>query len=188
MDPNEPGPEVEASQPGAARLISPLSPGILGMGIPVAQPQHSTPLEDDDPGEAVPRPVLWALKYHRHLHFGHREDDQLRASLGDGNEAVYVIDDGPDRCMIGRIVGSSSDGCTYCLVGSADIGTYWRYAEGDDPLVEIFSNTKHLSLCAVYEADQGASNVIEVEHFSRVKDVPNEYLPPNPPIEFIEHE
>jgi hypothetical protein len=124
------------------------------------------------------------MKFHRHLHLGHRDEEELRVSLGEGDERIYVIDDGPNRCMIGRLVGMSPDGCTYCLVASADIGTYWRYSGGDDPLAEVFSLTRHLSLCAVYEAGQGPSNVIEVQRFTHAVDVPPEYLPPHPLIEF----
>lgn len=86
--------------------------------------------------------------------------------------------------MVGRRVGVSPDGCTYCLVANIDLGAYWRLANGDRPLVEAFSDARQLSLCAVYEAEQGASNVVEVEHFSRVRDVPAEYLPPHPIISF----
>jgi hypothetical protein len=124
------------------------------------------------------------MKFHRHLRVGHRDDEQIREVLGEGNEAIYVIDDGPKHCMIGRLVGSSADGCTYCLVANSDIGVYWSYAEGGLALGELFSRTRHLSLCAVYEGDQGPSNVVEVERFSHARDVPPEYLPPHPPIEF----
>jgi hypothetical protein len=145
---------------------------------------RSTPLEDEATDGPVPPAVLWAMKFHRHLHLGHRDNEEIRVALGNGTETVYVIDDGPNRCMIGRLVGSSPDGCTYSLVGGADIGIYWRYADGDLPLAELFSCTRHLSLCAAYDGVQGPSNVIEVERFSHARDVPAEYLPPHPPIEF----
>jgi hypothetical protein len=114
---------------------------------------------------------------------GHRDEEQIRVALGEGTETIYVIDDGPNRCMIGRLVGSSPDGCTYSLVASADIGIYWRYADGDLPLAELFFS-RHLSLCAAYEGDQGPSNVVEVDRFSHARDVPAEYLSPHPQIEF----
>jgi hypothetical protein len=188
MDRDALEPEAPSSHtdlpPEALPLAPPLTPGTLGMGVPLAQPTRSTPLEDEDADGPVPPAVLWAMKYHRRLRLGHRDDEQIRVALGEGTEAIYVIDDGPNHCMIGRLVGSSPDGCTYCLVANGDIGVYWRYADGDLPLAELFSSTRHPSLCAVYEADQGPSNVVDVERFSHARDIPAEYLPPHPPIEF----
>jgi hypothetical protein len=167
---------------------SPLPAGGLGMGLPIIRLSLPTPLAQGEVEESIPPAVLWSMKYRRHLRLGSREDEELREHLGEGDEAVYFIDDGPNRCMVGRIVGTSSDGCIYCLVASTDLGSYWSAANGTLPLTEIFSGTRHLSLCSVYQADRGASNVMEVERFSRARDVPAEYLPPHPLIEFTDEQ
>jgi len=176
--------QLSAQPPGG----SPLPAVGLGAGVPIIRLSLPTPLAEGEVDESIPPAVLWSMKYRRHLRLGSREDEELREHLGEGDEAVYFIDDGPNRCMVGRIVGTSSDGCTYCLVASTGLGSYWSCANGVLPLTEIFSGTRHLSLCSVYQADRGASNVMEVERFSRARDVPVEYLPPHPLIEFGDDE
>lgn len=168
-------------------LLRPLSEGLAGMGVPLREPRRSTPLDDGEEGD-IPTAVFWAMKYHRHVHFGSREAEAVRAILGQADNTVYVIDDGPDRCMIGRVVGTGTDGCTYCLVAGVDIGTYWRFARDEDPVADAFVDTRHLLLCAVYAQPEGVSNVVEVAHYRRFRDVPADYLPGSPPIEFSDTE
>jgi hypothetical protein len=69
------------SPPEAWPLVPPLTAGTLGMGVPLALPTRSTPLEDEDTDGPVPPAVLWAMKYHRHLRLGHRDDEQIRVDL-----------------------------------------------------------------------------------------------------------
>ena len=58
--------------------------------------------------------------------------------------------------------------------------------DGDVDLSEAFSDARDISLCGVFEAEQTASNVILVQHYRRPRDVPDEYLPPSPFIEFTD--
>jgi hypothetical protein len=54
--------------PEAWSLVPPLTIGTLGMGVPLARPARSTPLEDEHTDGPVPPAVLWAMKFHRHFH------------------------------------------------------------------------------------------------------------------------
>jgi hypothetical protein len=178
---------------------------LRGAGVPLSEPKTSTPLadaDDADDGEGgdavgdsdvvgdrtaytVPNAALWAMKFHRH-HVRHPAENAIRTALGTGDGAVYFIDDGLDRCMVGRIVGHSPDGCTYALVGNADVGTFWRFRDDGDPVTEAFSDCRPLHLCAVYDGGVDTSNVVDVQRFRHSRDVPADYLPPSPPIEFEE--
>ena len=162
----------------------PPSSRLSGTDVPFSEPGNSSPFADRPVSEEVLDAVLWAMKFHRHMHIGHT--DEVRVAMSDKDEAVYFVDDGDERCMVGRVVGSSPDGSTYCLVANADIGIYWRFRDGDDPLSEAFSDTHPLFPCAVYDGGGGPSNVADVQRFSRITDVPKEYLPPHPFIEFDE--
>jgi len=187
-EPEDP-PRSDPDQPRVPPPVgSPRPAGGPGTGHPMVRLSLPTPLAEGEVDESFPPAVLWSMKYRRHLRLGSREDEELREHLGEGDEAIYFIDDGPNRCMVGRIVGTSPDGCIYCLVASTDLGSYWDCANGTLALSEIFSGTRRLSLCSVYQADRGASNVMEVERFSRARDVPVEYLPPHPLIEFADDE
>lgn len=168
-------------RPGIAAAWS----GLIGAGVWPREPATSTPLDDGEGGD-IPEAVLWAMKYHRHLHLGSREGEELRATLGGGDATVYVIDDGPNRCMVGRVVGTGADGCTYCLVAGIDLGTYWRFARGDDQVTGIFADARHHVLCAVYVDVPGVSNVVEAARYRHADDVPLEYLPGSPPVDFAD--
>jgi hypothetical protein len=163
-----------------------ISPGGWGVGPPI-EAAESTPLDDEDDG-AVPAAPLWAMKDRLHFHLlpEHRGSKRIRACLGVGDSAVYVIDDGHLHCMIGHRVGSSPDGCTYCLVGRITTEQYHQFASGQRPTNEMFGEAHDISLMAVYEDRQDVSNVFTVRHFAHLDDVPTEYLPPNPFIAFPE--
>jgi len=66
LEPEAPSSDADLP-PEAWPLVPPLTPGTLGMGVPLAQPKRSTPLEDEDTEGPVPPAVLWAMKYHRRL-------------------------------------------------------------------------------------------------------------------------
>ncbi|HVX23451.1 MAG TPA: hypothetical protein VHB02_19065 [Acidimicrobiales bacterium] len=161
-----------------------LGPYIGDTSLPLRRLQWSTPLDDGPAESVVPRPVLWAMKYHRHVHFGHHHDDLDERQVGEGDGAVYVFDDGANQCMAGRLVGSSPDGCTYCLVGTVDAGAYQQCAEDGEPTDRIFAYGRDLLLCAVYEGGDGPSNIVDVRRYRKPGHVPAEYLPPHPFIEF----
>ena len=99
-------------------------PGTEDQAFPVTAPENATPLEEDEPEGTIPPSPLWAMKERRHeqlLHlFGHPH--RIRVRIGSGDAAVYVIDDGPRHCMIGRRVGATADGCVYSLIGPRDQG------------------------------------------------------------------
>lgn len=163
-----------------------VSPGAMGIGAPVIDPTQSTPLEDDEsPGDVPPGP-LWAMKDRRHFHLlpEHRGAKRIRTCLGVGDNAIYVIDDGHVHCMICRRVGASPDGCTYYLVARIALEQFHVRASGEHPLNDIFSSAHDLELCGVFEDATDVSNIFPVQHFEHATDVPNEYLPPNPFIEF----
>ncbi len=85
------------------------APGTAGYTFPVTAPTNATPLEEDEPEGVVPPSPLWAMKERRHggVHlFGHPH--RIRARAGDGDAAVYAIDDGAHHAMIGRPVGATA--------------------------------------------------------------------------------
>ncbi len=148
-----------------------------------ATPEGETEGEDE-----VPPALLWAMRtrMHSRRHLEPGEEGHIQCCLGTGNEALSVIDDGPDHCMVGRLVGHASDGCTYCLVARISLGQYADLEEGVLAGADAFSDARDISLCGVFEAKQAASNVILVQHYTHPGDVPGDYLPPSPFIEFID--
>jgi hypothetical protein len=152
---------------------------------PVFVPKTSTPLQEDTADAALPTFALWAMKYLRHVHIFGRADEEIRQTLGDGDHTVYVLDDGRNHCLVSRKVGTSPDGCTYCLVARIPVSTYEDLVDGAS-LDSAFSKARSFSLCAVFEASDGVSNVAVSQRYETVDEVPREYLPPNPPISFTE--
>jgi hypothetical protein len=150
--------------------------------------QDGDDLTDANGEDEIPPAPLWAMRTRMHslrrLEPG--DEDRIRRRLGSGDEAVYVIDDGPDHCMVGRRVGHDPDGCVYCLVARISLDRYADLVDGDVDLSEAFSDARDISLCGVFEAEETASNVILVQHYRRPRDVPDEYLPPSPFIEFTD--
>jgi len=162
------------------------APGALGTPPTVFVPKVSTPLAEDDAGGAVPHFALWAMKYQRHAHIFRRTEVEIREARGDGYRTVYLIDDGRDHAMVCRMVGSSPDGCTYCLVGRITMESHERLIHDGGAIGHIFSEASELCVCSVYEAEEAVSNVALVETFASIDEVPTEYLPPNPPLEFTD--
>jgi hypothetical protein len=151
-------------------------------------PDVSTPLEEDETGHSVPPAPLWAMKDRRHyfgLH-GHGDVPRLRENLGTGDEAIYFIDDGNSHCTVGRRVGKSPDGLVYCLVGRIQIDEYEDLMNGTVRISDAFARARDISLCGVYEDEEWISDVILVEHYKNAAEVPAEYLPPSPFMEFAE--
>jgi hypothetical protein len=179
----EPSDEEQWSQP---RDPYGFSRGVIGMGTPLAEPKESTPLEEGD-DDSIPAPVLWAMKDRRH-HFlaEHVDVEAIRACLGTGDSRIYAIDDGEVHCMIGRQVGSSPDGSTYCLVARIRIEDYGLLKNEAASLDDAFADAHDIELCGVYEAEGAVSNVFPIQHFRHGRDVPIEYLPPSPMIVFPE--
>jgi hypothetical protein len=173
--PSEPAP-IEAT--GFTTLGS---PGLIGRTM------TSTPLEADEPEGTIPRAALWAMKYRRHLRlaFGRRdEDERVRTMIGAGDAAVYLIDDGPRHFMIGRMVGEDGEGLLYCLVGRVDSASVNTFGDVRPRPEEAFSKARDMALCSVFAAPGGVSNVMVVETYRHLEDVPPDYLPPGPFLEF----
>jgi len=158
------------------------------VGPPLERPDTSTPLEQEEAGTTIPPAPLWAMKDRRHFWgvAGHGDADRIRARIGDGDATVYFIDDGRDHCMVGRRVGSSPDGSVYCLVGRVPLDLYEDVENGSVAATDAFSHARDIELCSVFEDESLASDVYAVQHYRRGGDVPPEYLPPSPFIEFTD--
>ena len=154
--------------------------------FPVSAPENATPLEEDEPEGVIPPSPLWAMKERRHeqwLHLGHPE--RIRACVGSGDAAVYVIDDGSHHCMIGRRVGATADGCVYSLVARVGRATYHALESGAINARKAFLAASEAGLSGTVE-DPGVSNVFDVDFYQHADDIPTEYLPPAPFIQFAE--
>jgi hypothetical protein len=161
-------------------------PSRWGSPPPVFVPKSSTPLEEDDAGSVIPPFALWAMKYKRHGHLFSRAEVEIRERHGRGDHTVYVIDDGRKQCMVGRLVGTSSDGCTYCLVAQITMAAYEEIVNDETAVDDVFADSREPALVVVYEAEDAVSNVSVVRAFGSMAEVPVEYLPPSPPIVFTD--
>jgi hypothetical protein len=181
----------DADDPG---LIQPRDDGQLhfaagtqGLTFPVTAPADATPLEEDEPEGVIPASPLWAMKERRHEQwphlFGH--PDRIRARLGAGDATVYVIDDGKHHCMIGRPVGATGDGCVYSLVARITKDTYLSLASGSIDGHQAFMAGTDAGLSGTVDTP-GVANVFDVDFYQHAADIPGEYLPPGPFIEFAE--
>jgi hypothetical protein len=142
--------------------------------------EASGPAADD-----IPVAVLEALSYRKHAgHFSDPDDlGHIHGALGQDDSVLYAIDDG-DACMICRLVGRSSDGCTYSLVARISLFAYADLRDGSVALVDAFADARELALCGVYQEAGVVANVLVVQRYRRVEKVPPEYLPPAPFINF----
>ena len=162
------------------------APGTEGATFPVTAPENATPLEEDEPEGPVPPSPLWAMKERRHeqwFHIGHPE--RIRACIGEGDGAVFAIDDGSHHCMIGRRVGATRDGCVYSLVARVSKATYESLAEGAIDGTQAFLAATEAGLSGTVE-DPGVSNVFDVDYYQHPDEIPTEYLPPAPFIDFTQ--
>ena len=162
-------------------------PGTEDLAFPVTAPENATPLEEDEPEGVIPPSPLWAMKERRHeqlLHlFGHPH--RIRACVGEGDAAVYAIDDGTRHCMIGRRVGATLDGCVYSLVARVTKDTYLSLAGGSIDGRQAFLAAHEAGLSGTVE-DTGVSNIFDVDFYQHPDEIPEEYLPPSPFLEFAE--
>jgi hypothetical protein len=182
--------------PQDGAVDAPISPmgagfqGLWGSPTPVFVPKTSTPLEEGEDGDEaegdIPTFALWPMKYLQHAQFLSRPEVHIRESYGAGDHRVYVMDDGRKHCLVSRMVDTSPDGCTYCLVGQIPLAAYERLVDDVSFGDGIFSTARHLALCAVFESRDAVSNVSIAQSFANVDEVPTEYLPPGPAIAFTE--
>jgi hypothetical protein len=143
---------------------------------------------DEDAPEEIPRLVLAAIKDRMHARRMSPPDDpgHLEVSLGTAEDDIHLVDDGPEHCMIGRAVGYAPDGCVYVLVGRIARYRYEQLADGDVQPAQAFDEARDMTLCGVYEVDGMVENIAPIRRFRRVDDVPADYLPPAPFLEFSE--
>jgi hypothetical protein len=178
--------EIDTHGPDPALVQSlPITSGRWGAPTPVFVPSKSSPLEEDTEGE-IPPAALWAMKYRRHFHFGSRTDTAFRDALGDDGDPVYVLDDGAKHHMVGRQVGVDQEGLKYFLIGRITVGVYEHFANDGVGLGGIFAEASDLCLCSVYEATEGPSNVLLVQSYGGIDEVPGDYLPSRPLIQFAD--
>jgi hypothetical protein len=123
------------------------------------------------------------MKYLQRSHLFGRSEVELQQHFGQGSGEIYVMDDGRKHCLVCRQVGTDPDGCTYCLVGHITVADYEQLVDGGFT-EDAFASAHDLSLCAVYEAVDAVSNVSVVESYETADQVPPDYLPPHPPIDF----
>jgi hypothetical protein len=160
------------------------TPGTAGDHFPVTAPENPTPLSEDEPEGIIPPSPLWAMKERRHeqlFHVGH--PGRIRARVGEGDAAVYAIDDGARHCMVGRPVGATLDGCAYSLVARVTRAAFDSLSAGEIDGRQAFLDAHEAGLSGTVEAP-GVSNVFDVDAYRHGGDIPPEYLPPSPFIEF----
>jgi hypothetical protein len=161
-------------------------PGTAANTFPVTAPEDATPLMEDEPEGTVPASPLWAMKERAHggIHlFGHPA--RIRARHGSGDAAVYAIDDGPHHCMIGRRVGATGDGCVYSLVARVDLPTWQALESGAIDGRQAFLAAGEAGLSGTVETN-GVSNVFDVDWYATAEEIPADYLPPSPFLNFAE--
>jgi hypothetical protein len=120
-------------------------------------------------------------------------------SFGSADATLYAIKDGVRRLMIGRAVGRDGGGCIYCLVGTSPPTLLARLDTGEVAPTEAFDDAAELTLCSVFQADHAprlhsrlaarnrpVSNVVLVQHYKRIQDVPMEYRPGQPFLQFAD--
>jgi hypothetical protein len=125
-----------------------------------------------------------------------QENDPLYC-FGSGDARLYAIRDGVKRLMIGRAVGRDGEGCIYCLVATSSPALLAMLDTGQVAPTEAFNDAAELALCSVYLADhtprrhfrlsalnRPVSNVVLVQHYKRMQDVPLEYRPGQPFLQF----
>jgi hypothetical protein len=151
---------------------------------------HEEPVDDEVPAEEIPLVVMAAMRDRMHSRRLSSADDNghVQESLGSADDDVHVVDDGPEHCMIGRPVGSAPDGSVYVLVARITRYGYEQLRDGDVEMARAFSDGRDLSLCAVYEVDGTVENIALVRRYRHGDDVPAEYLPPSPFLEFADED
>ena len=162
-------------------------PGWEDAGTPITA---EGPLADGEPEGIVPPSPLWPMKMRRHFQWSHllphsERAERVREKVGDGDDAVYVIDDGHHHRVIGRDVGATADGCHYSLIGRITTAEHEALSAGRVTAAAAMSAATGLSLFGVVEAGP-ESNVFLVGSYADIGAVPPEYLPPHGSIDFAE--
>jgi hypothetical protein len=142
------------------------------------------------PPESIAPVVLVAMRDRMHTRrpSGPEDPGYIRVTLGEGDAAVHVVDDGADYCMIGRPVGRTPDGSVYVLVARISVYGYEQLRDGDMTVTDVWSDSSDISLVAVYEVDGFVENIALVLHFRHADDIPAAYRPPSPFLEFSDED
>jgi len=138
------------------------------------------------------------LQHHQVRAEPDQEEDPLYC-FGFGDDTLYAIEDGVKRLIIGRGVGRDDEDCIYCLVGTSSPALLAMLDTGEVAPTEAFHDATELTLCSVFQADDApsrhfrlnalnrpVSNVVVVQHFKRIQDVPVEYRPGQPFLQFTD--
>ncbi len=141
--------------------------------------------QPEEPEDQIPPAPLWAMKDRMHGRRLTESDDpgHIYGRVGSGGSALYFFDDGNEHCMVGRRIGRSPDKCVYCLVARVGIFAYEQLTDGEIAARDVFTDARDIAVCGVFE-DQGASNIMAIQYYRKARSIPEEYLPPNPFIEF----
>jgi len=113
------------------------------------------------------------------------EQSETVHCFGSGDDTLYALEDGGGRLMMGRGVGRDGEGCIYCLVGTSSVGLLLLLDDGEMIPAEAFEGATELTLCSVYQDDQ-VHNVVLVQHYKALEDVPAQYRPAQPFLQFTE--
>ena len=152
---------------------------------PLVGADVSTPLEEDESDTTIPPSPLWAMKDRRHTQWhllaSSDRHERIRLSVGDGDDALFAIDDGRHHAMIGRRIGSSPSGVEYCLIGRVTVATLEGLESDPGARSAAFDEATELLVCGIdEEPDIESSNVLDVARYDDVSEVPPEYLPGSP--------
>ncbi len=158
---------------------------------PLVGPDDSTPLEEDEPEGTVPPSPLWAMKLRRHIQWhllpSHERHQRVRDKVGDGDDTVYVIDDGAHHVMVGRRIGEKPGEVEYCLIGRQPRQVYDGLRNRSLPPGAAFDGAAALTLCGV-AVEEGilSSNVFDIDRYAQTSDIPLEYRPGSPYLAFTQ--
>lgn len=176
----------EASAPGGEPDTSgPVGTlGLRGGPETLVGEDEDTPLDEGE-DSLVPKPVLWALKDHRHIQWhllpAADRHEEFRESLGPDQHAVYAIDDGADHAMLGHPVGATRDGCDYILVGRITLEQLEDLRQQKVATPDAFTAAEELALCGVADVPEALSaTVFDVARYRSADEIPLEFLPGTP--------
>ena len=163
------------------------NPGAVGAGDAGTPITESGPLAEGEPEGIIPPSPLWAMKVARHFQWTHllggdEGPSRIRQRVG-GDDPLYAIDDGHHHCIVGRHLGQTADGCSYSLVARIPKDRFEALVAGSLSPRDALTQGKGRAVYGVVE-DGPASNVFLVGTFGSGTAVPDEYLPPHPPIDF----
>ena len=164
--------------PPVGGLISPTGLSLGGLGFVPVVVQGCSALDAAIDDGTVPRAVRLTLLTRRHAR-AHEDDEVLACSAGE-RDTLFGMEDGYDQVVVARVVGTGG-GATYCLAGRTHAMTFGLVRSGEEPAITAFDDGRNIALCAV--ADD-ATNIVVVDTYRTVSQVPPALLPGSPPVIF----